>query len=119
MFYSGGDANFNSMQCRGIIHLKQRCKLKKIADACGQGLYTLYRFINSSTLGTSVPKSFNMVLYCDNNRVHAGEYLFKIIAVAQYTKIGKDDDEKDALRCRYGISNVCSFEIVEGNYYAK
>ena len=41
---------------------------------------TRYRLMNCSIEGTSSPTSLSMVLYCDSNRVHAGEYLFTGVA---------------------------------------
>ena len=38
--------------------------------------HTWYLVINASIDGTSSPTNLSIVLYCDNSRVHAGEYLF-------------------------------------------
>lgn len=63
-------------------------------------IHTLYRLINSSTDGTSSPTSLNIVLYCDNKRVQAGEYLFEILVLSSIAHFGNETHSAAVMESR-------------------
>jgi hypothetical protein len=67
--------DLEAMKRCGIVHLCEVRKKESIGREKEPAVLTRYRLMNWSMFGTSSPTSFNMVLYCDNSRVHAGEYL--------------------------------------------
>lgn len=66
--------------------------------------------MNSSIDGTSSPTSFNIVLYCDNNLVHAGEYLLQQKQCAWCSAdIQLSMPRLDSLNGRYGVTDIGAF----------
>lgn len=67
--------DLNAVQCGRVIHLMSTVS----PHFCTRTLLKLptrYRVMNCSIEGTSSPTNLSIVLYWDNSRVHAGEYLY-------------------------------------------
>lgn len=70
--------------------------------------------MNSSMEGTSSTTSFNIVLYCESRRVHAGEYLFahNTQIILSFRNTMENAEIHHSLGSWYGIPHVRPFEVV-------
>ena len=115
MLYRRGYADLYSVQRSGMIHLLHPSRVScQQYTANGELRRTRYRDMNCSIDGTSSPTSFSMVLYCDSNRVHAGEYLFGRPAQRRVARRGVWN-RRHSLRCRYRVSHVRAFQVLQGD----
>lgn len=76
----------------------------------------LYLAMKSSIDGTASPTNFNMVLYWDNNLVHAGEYLLDPYAQL-HIQVG--DFEMDILSSSDRVTDICPLKVIQCHDYSK